>query len=165
MIGHYLSSNNEMCYSTKIQTFPRTKQGLKFHTRKKSFFASVGCSAAFAMATRLGNNGSCTRRHYRGSQDPFNFRRVRLDRPIIRDPQQLLPVWLAAMSMTLIPTDQEAGSCLLTRQQLTRLAVCARARWYVPPAPFAMSAWSICAPVVGRNERNACAFGMAIYPT
>ena len=92
MIGYYLSSNNEMCYSTKIQTFSRTKQGLKFHTRKKSFFASVGCSAAFAMATRLGNNGSCTRRHYRGSQDPFNFRRVRLDRPIIRDPQQLLPV-------------------------------------------------------------------------
>ena len=50
---------------------------VKFHTHKKSFFASVGCSAAFTMATRLGNNGSCTRRHHRGSQDPFHFRRVR----------------------------------------------------------------------------------------
>ena len=26
MIGHYLSSNNEMCYSTKIQIFSRTTQ-------------------------------------------------------------------------------------------------------------------------------------------
>jgi hypothetical protein len=49
---------------------------VKFHTHKKSFFASLGCSATFAMATRLGN-GSCTRRHYRGSQVPFHFRVVR----------------------------------------------------------------------------------------
>ena len=28
MIGHYLSSNNEMCYSTKINNFSPTKQGL-----------------------------------------------------------------------------------------------------------------------------------------
>ena len=28
MIGHYLSNNNEMCYSTKTQTFSRTKHSL-----------------------------------------------------------------------------------------------------------------------------------------
>ena len=28
MIGHYLSSNNEMYYSTKINNFSPTKQGL-----------------------------------------------------------------------------------------------------------------------------------------
>jgi len=28
MIGHYLSSNNKMCYSIKTQTFSPTKQGL-----------------------------------------------------------------------------------------------------------------------------------------
>jgi len=33
MIGHYLSSNNEMCYSTKTQTFSRTK-----HSPVLSFF-------------------------------------------------------------------------------------------------------------------------------
>ena len=27
MIGHYLSSNNEMCYSTKTNNFSPTKQG------------------------------------------------------------------------------------------------------------------------------------------
>jgi len=33
MIGHYLSSNNEMCYSTKIQTFSRTKRSLILKTK------------------------------------------------------------------------------------------------------------------------------------
>ena len=28
MIGHYLSSNNKICYSTKTQTFSRTKHSL-----------------------------------------------------------------------------------------------------------------------------------------
>ena len=28
MIGHYLSSNNEICYSTKTNNFSPTKQGL-----------------------------------------------------------------------------------------------------------------------------------------
>ena len=28
MIGHYLSSDNEMCYSTKTNNFSPTKQGL-----------------------------------------------------------------------------------------------------------------------------------------
>jgi len=44
MIGHYLSSNNEMCYSTKAQTFSRTKHSpvLSFFLRRIKIFDFSG---------------------------------------------------------------------------------------------------------------------------
>ena len=38
MIGYYLSSNNEMCYSTKTQTFSRTQTAYVYHFDSTSFF-------------------------------------------------------------------------------------------------------------------------------
>jgi len=45
MIGYYLSSNNEMCYSTKIQTFSRTKRSLS-ETGQQMVDAERACASA-----------------------------------------------------------------------------------------------------------------------
>ena len=45
MIVHYLSSNNEMYYSTKIQTFSRTKHNLS-ETGQQMADAERACASA-----------------------------------------------------------------------------------------------------------------------
>ena len=57
MIGHYLSSNNEICYSTKIQTFLRTKHNLKEISRKVK---GVNCME-YSGVNDLKTKEECTR--------------------------------------------------------------------------------------------------------
>ena len=63
MIKYYLSNNNEICYSTKTQTFSRTKQGLGKHPQQTEHIGLLLLYYLQYLNNKLIEQGRCDGRY------------------------------------------------------------------------------------------------------